>query len=73
MPLSDKHVGPKIFAKIKIYNLTRAELLFNLCYEIPCTLFYLKSEFKSKYDKISKGYPIRKDCVQKVPCFGVKQ
>ena len=36
MPLSDKHVGPKIFAKIKIYNLIREELLFNLCYEIPC-------------------------------------
>ena len=32
-----EHVGPKILAKIKIYILTRAELLFNLCYEIPCT------------------------------------
>ena len=36
MPLSHEHVGPKILAKIKIYILTRAELLFNLCYEIPC-------------------------------------
>ena len=36
------HVGPKILAKIKIYVLTRAELLFHLCYEIPCN---------SKYDK----------------------
>ena len=37
MGLTNEHVGPKILAKIKIYVLTRAELLFNLCYEIPCT------------------------------------
>ena len=37
MPLSHEHVGPKILAKIKIYVLTRAELLFKVCYEIPCT------------------------------------
>ena len=36
MSLSHEHVGPKILAKIKIYVLTRAELLFPLCYEIPC-------------------------------------
>ena len=36
MPLSHEHVGSKILARIKIYILTRAELLFNLCYEIPC-------------------------------------
>ena len=36
MPLSHEHVGSKILAKIKMYTLTRAELLFNLCYEIPC-------------------------------------
>ena len=37
MPLSHEHVESKILAKIKIYILTRAELLFNLCYEIPCS------------------------------------
>ena len=36
MSLSHEHVGPKILEKIKIYVLTRAELLFPLCYEIPC-------------------------------------
>ena len=36
MGLSHGHVGPKILAKIKIYILTRAELLCTLCYEIPC-------------------------------------
>ena len=36
MLLSHEHVGSKILAKIKMYTLTRAELLFNLCYEIPC-------------------------------------
>ena len=37
MGLTNKNVGPKILAKIKIYVLTRAELLFKVCYEIPCT------------------------------------
>ena len=36
MPLSNEHVGSKILAKIKMYTLTGAELLFTLCYEIPC-------------------------------------
>ena len=37
MPLSHEHIGSKILAKIRIYILTRAELLCRLCYEIPCT------------------------------------
>ena len=36
MGLSHEHIGPKILAKIQIYTLTRAELLFTLCDEIPC-------------------------------------
>ena len=36
MGLTNEHVEPKLLAKIKIYVLTRAELLFTLCYEIPC-------------------------------------
>ena len=36
MGLTNENVGPKISAKIKIYVLTRAELLFKVCYEIPC-------------------------------------
>ena len=42
MPLSHEHVGSKIVAKIKIYISTRAELLFNLCYEIPCKVKFKK-------------------------------
>ena len=46
MGLTNEHVGPKILAKIKIYVLTRAELLFQVCYEIPCrrinTFYYIK-------------------------------
>ena len=38
MGLTNEHVGPKILAKIKIYILTREELLINLCYEIPCII-----------------------------------
>ena len=41
MGLTNEHVGPKILAKIKIYVLTKAELLFQVCYEIPCTLLQL--------------------------------
>ena len=37
MGLSHDHVGPTIWAKIKIYILTRDNLLYPLCYEIPCT------------------------------------
>ena len=40
MGVTNEHVEPKILAKIKIYVLTRAKLLFNLCYEIPCTITY---------------------------------
>ena len=36
MGLSNKQVGLKLLAKIQIYILTRAELLFTLCSEIPC-------------------------------------
>ena len=36
MGLTNKNVGPKILAKIKIYVLIRAQLLFKVCYEIPC-------------------------------------
>ena len=36
MPLSHEHVGSIILAKIKMYILTRAELLSNLGNEIPC-------------------------------------
>ena len=39
MGLTNENVGPKILAKIKIYVLTRAELLFQVCYEIPCISF----------------------------------
>ena len=38
MGLTNENVGPKILAKIKIYVLTRAELLFKVCYEIPCSM-----------------------------------
>ena len=43
MALSDeKYLEPKTSSKIKIYSLTRAELLCPLCYEIPCTLNHYK-------------------------------
>ena len=37
MPLSHEHVGSQQIEEIKIYSLTRAELLCSLCYEIPCS------------------------------------
>ena len=36
MGLTNENVEPKILAKIKIYVLIRAELLFKVCHEIPC-------------------------------------
>ena len=53
MPLSQEHVGSKIVAKIKIYILTRAELLLNLCYEIPCST-QIHSTLLSSSDMIAK-------------------
>ena len=47
MSLTNEHVGPMILAKIKIYVFTRAELLFQVCYETPCNkllAFIAKSE-----------------------------
>ena len=38
MSLSHEHIGPKIFSKLKIHILNREELLFPLCYEIPCSI-----------------------------------
>ena len=43
MGLTNENVGPKTLVKIKIYVLTRAELLFKVCYEIPCTLAHFES------------------------------
>ena len=43
MGLSHEHVESKILEKIQIYILTRAELLFTLCLEIPCSLESLQA------------------------------
>ena len=53
MPLSLEHVESKIVAKIKIYILTRAELLFNLCYEIPCIFFLYSCRMSKRQKKLS--------------------
>ena len=54
MGLTNEYVGPKILAKIKIYVLTRAELLITLCYEIPCTIENVAIDF----EKTRKGSSI---------------
>ena len=38
MGLSQENTGPLKVKKIPMYLLTRAELLYTLCNEIPCTL-----------------------------------
>ena len=48
MGLTNEHVGPKILAKIKIYVLTRAELLFQVCYEIPCKWNSCRGNYSSE-------------------------
>ena len=42
MGVSQGHIGLLISEKIQTYILTRAELLFTLCYEIHCTTTYWK-------------------------------
>ena len=60
MPLSHEHVESKIVAKIKNYILARAELLLNLCYEIPCSIisglsrFFFKSDVRVKISAPTK-------------------
>ena len=41
MGLSHEHAESKILEKIQIYILTRAELLFTLCLETPCSTICL--------------------------------
>ena len=55
MVLSHEDVGLKILAKIKIYLLTRAELLCSLCNEIPCTSYNRKKN--NKNNNKSRFYP----------------
>ena len=35
--VSQEYIGPPILEKIQMYILTRAEILYTLCYEIPCS------------------------------------
>ena len=48
MPLSQEHVGSKVSAKIKNYNLTRGELLITLCNEITCNWVNFQFSIKKK-------------------------
>jgi hypothetical protein len=54
--LSYEHVGSKISAKIKIYIITKAELLITLCYEIPCSRrkIIISKSHKVFYDDVEK-------------------
>ena len=56
MGLTNENVGPKILAKIKIYVLIRAELLFPLCYEIPCIIHFTE---KCNSKEFLKMYGVR--------------
>ena len=74
MGLSHEHVGSKILAKIKIYILTRAELLFTLCYEIPCNTLVRKYgrmlKVKTQHMHQSTHYtPQVPEKVHKQSCF----
>ena len=71
MGLTNEHLGPTILAKIKIYVLTRAELLFQVCYEIPCSIiqyhiFIFMIQVKVK--NISRVFLLRQIFRQKI-CF----
>ena len=59
MGLTNENVGPKILAKIKIYVLTRAELLFTLCYEIPCNKKTNPDSFWQVYNNLENLRQLR--------------
>ena len=40
--VSQEYIGPLILEKIQMYILTRAELLYPLCHEIPCKYMICK-------------------------------
>ena len=46
MGVSQEDIGPLISKEIQMYFLTRAELLFTLCNEIPC--MYSTQTFEEK-------------------------
>ena len=56
----NERAGPKILAKIKIYVLTRAELLYNLCYEIPCSKHAKLVKNSQKRANVIKVWPRRR-------------
>jgi hypothetical protein len=47
---SHERVGPKVSTKIKVYILSRAELIHTLCNEIPCTYVAYSKLFRSAED-----------------------
>ena len=49
MTLSHEHVGSQQIEEIKIYSLTRAEVLCSLCYEIPCMIMIYSSNLSLVY------------------------
>ena len=56
MSLTNEHVGPMILAKIKIYVFTRAELLFQVCYETPCTYQRLNTQVLENTVRLIQSY-----------------
>ena len=57
MGLSHQDVGPTILAKIQIYIVTRDNLLYPLCYEVPCSTIdkvdLIKFQCNLRIDQIS--------------------
>ena len=65
MGLTNEHVGPKTLAKIKIYVLTRTELLITLCYEIPCIFVaFLQIWTLQKNEVIVKSRAVDQSTIQ---------
>ena len=65
MGQTNENVGPKILAKIKIYVLTRAELLFKVCYEIPCSkdnIFLKKCTSENRTTEIRRNQGMSVQC-----------
>ena len=58
--VSQEYIGPSILEKIQMYILTRAEILYTLCYEIPCSENSSQSQLIAKEELKTKDVEVNK-------------
>ena len=72
MGLSQENTGPLKVKKIPMYLLTRAELLYTLCNEIPCISHWISLAVATSFGVIL-GYVVGKHSEKKNTCIATKE